>query len=164
MEKKTLVITLLLALVSMAGQAQKQVVWEKPTAFIGSSSVGFGINKVELKPTETVLHINARFTPNYWIRFAKGSFLQTPDGKKYAITSGAKTSENESDMQPDLLFWMPESGTADLALHFDPVPLNTKEMDFIEKTELIDKSSSKRGASLYRFNKRIYNVDPNFKL
>ena len=39
-----------------------------------------------------------------------------------------------------------------------------KEMDFIEKTELIDKTGSKRGASLYRFNKRIYNEDPNFKL
>ena len=39
-----------------------------------------------------------------------------------------------------------------------------KEMDFIEKTELIDKSGSKRGASLYRFNKKAYNEDPNFKL
>jgi ADP-ribose pyrophosphatase YjhB (NUDIX family) len=39
-----------------------------------------------------------------------------------------------------------------------------KEMDFIEKTELIDKTSSKRGASLYRFNKRTYNEDPSFKL
>ena len=39
-----------------------------------------------------------------------------------------------------------------------------KEMDFIEKTELIDKTSSKRGASLYRFNKNAYNEDPNFKL
>ena len=39
-----------------------------------------------------------------------------------------------------------------------------KEMDFIEKTELIDKKSSKRGAYLYRFNKRAYNEDPNFKL
>ena len=39
-----------------------------------------------------------------------------------------------------------------------------KEMDFIEKTELIDKSSSKRGASLYRFNKKIYKEDPYFKL
>ena len=39
-----------------------------------------------------------------------------------------------------------------------------KEMDFIEKTELIDKKGSNRGASLYRFNKRIYNEDPNFKL
>ena len=37
-----------------------------------------------------------------------------------------------------------------------------KEMDFIEKTELIDKLSSKRGAALYRFNKKTYN--DNFKL
>ncbi len=39
-----------------------------------------------------------------------------------------------------------------------------KEMDYIEKTELIDKSGSKRGASLYRFNQRVYKQDPNFKL
>ena len=39
-----------------------------------------------------------------------------------------------------------------------------KEMDYIEKTELIDKTSSKRGAHLYRFNKRVYNEDPTFKL
>ena len=37
-----------------------------------------------------------------------------------------------------------------------------KEMDFIEKTELIDKTGSKRGAALYRFNKKMYN--DNFKL
>jgi hypothetical protein len=37
-------------------------------------------------------------------------------------------------------------------------------MDFIEKTELIDKTGSKRGAYLYRFNKRVYNEDPTFKL
>ena len=39
-----------------------------------------------------------------------------------------------------------------------------KEMDFIEKTELIDKVTSKRGAALYRFNNKVYNEDPNFKL
>ena len=39
-----------------------------------------------------------------------------------------------------------------------------KDMGFIEKTELIDKTGSKRGAYLYRFNKRAYNEDPNFKL
>ena len=27
---------------------------------------------------------------------------------------------------------MPESGTANLALHFKPVPLDTKELDFLE--------------------------------
>ena len=39
-----------------------------------------------------------------------------------------------------------------------------KEMDFIEKTNLIDKTTSKRGAYLYRFNNKVYNEDPNFKL
>lgn len=39
-----------------------------------------------------------------------------------------------------------------------------KDMDFIEKTELIDKQSSKRGAYLYRFNKKMYNEEKNFKL
>ena len=39
-----------------------------------------------------------------------------------------------------------------------------KEMDFIEKTEKIDKKSSKRGAALYRFNEKSFSEDPNFKL
>lgn len=39
-----------------------------------------------------------------------------------------------------------------------------KDIDFIEKTELIDKVTSKRGAALYRFNKRIYEDDPTFNL
>ena len=39
-----------------------------------------------------------------------------------------------------------------------------KEMDFIEKTELIDKKNSKRGAYLYRFNNKAYNEDSNFTL
>lgn len=39
-----------------------------------------------------------------------------------------------------------------------------KQIDFIEKTELIDKKTSKRGAALYRFNKKSYAEDPSFKL
>ena len=39
-----------------------------------------------------------------------------------------------------------------------------KDMDFIEKTEFIDKLSSKRGAALYRFNDSVYKEDPTFKL
>ena len=39
-----------------------------------------------------------------------------------------------------------------------------KEMDFIEKTGLIDKTTSKRGAGLYRFNKKAYAEEPYFKL
>ena len=39
-----------------------------------------------------------------------------------------------------------------------------KDMDYIEKTELIDKKTSKRGASLYRFNKKAFTEDKSFKL
>jgi ADP-ribose pyrophosphatase YjhB (NUDIX family) len=38
------------------------------------------------------------------------------------------------------------------------------EMDYIVKTDQIDKTGSKRGASLYKFNDRIYQKHPIFKL
>ena len=38
------------------------------------------------------------------------------------------------------------------------------EMDYIEKTDMIDKSSSRRGAYLYKFNTKAYSRDPRFKL
>ena len=39
-----------------------------------------------------------------------------------------------------------------------------KEMDFIEKTDQIDKLTAKRGAYLYRLNEKAYKEEPNFKL
>ena len=130
---KQIIIAAFLSFMAIAGQAQKkEVVWEKPSAFMGAYNSEFVINKVELKQTETVLHVLANYRPGNWIRFAKESFVQTPDGKKYAFTGGAKTNEEESDLMPDSLFWMPESGKANLALHFKPVPMDTKELDFSE--------------------------------
>ena len=38
------------------------------------------------------------------------------------------------------------------------------EMDYIEKTDKIDKSGSKRGAILYPFNEKVYRKAPKFKL
>ncbi len=38
------------------------------------------------------------------------------------------------------------------------------EMDYIEKTDRIDKKGSKRGAALYRFNENVYREAPRFKL
>ena len=111
-----------MTIIVMAAQAQKQVVWEKPSAFMGEYNSEFEITKVELKQTETVLHILANYMPGNWIRFDKNSYVKTPDGKRYGITSGAKTDETESDLQLDSLFWMPQSGKANLALHFNPLP------------------------------------------
>ena len=38
------------------------------------------------------------------------------------------------------------------------------EMDYIEKTDKIDKTSSKRGAALYKFNEKSYRKAPKFKI
>lgn len=38
------------------------------------------------------------------------------------------------------------------------------DMKFIEKTDKIDKTGSKRGAVLYQFNKKVYNKDQKFKI
>ena len=38
------------------------------------------------------------------------------------------------------------------------------EMDYIEKTDKIDKTSSKRGAALYKFNEKAYRKAPKFKI
>lgn len=39
-----------------------------------------------------------------------------------------------------------------------------KDIEFIEKTDLIDKVTSRRGAALYRFNKNVYEEVPSFNL
>lgn len=38
------------------------------------------------------------------------------------------------------------------------------EMNFVEKTNKIDKITSKRGAALYKFNEKVYRKSPKFKL
>ncbi len=55
------------------------------------------------------------------------------------------------------------------AIHGEPIDKRNfrkrvAEMDFIEKTDEIDKSGSKRGAYLYKFNDKVYRKDPKFKL
>lgn len=82
------------------------------------------VAKVELTKTATILHIDARYEPHYWIRIASGSYLKA-DGKKYNLT-GAE------GIQPDSLFWMPESGEASFTLRFESMPQNTQTFDFME--------------------------------
>ncbi|MDO5105768.1 TlpA disulfide reductase family protein [Capnocytophaga sp.] len=82
------------------------------------------IRKVTLSEKETVLEINAFFTPNYWIRVASETYLKT-ENQKYKIRRG-------DGIVPDSLFWMPQSGKASFKLVFDPIPLKTEVFDFIE--------------------------------
>ena len=70
MNKKTF-ITLLYVLIAMAIQAQKPIVWEKPSAFMGQYNSEFNITKVELKQTATGQHITADYKHHQTERNAK---------------------------------------------------------------------------------------------
>ena len=89
-----------------------------------SNTMTLDIVKVELTDSATILQVDAYFQPRYWIRIDSKTYLQA-DGQKYALTSA-------QGITPDSLFWMPDSGEASFQLTFQPLPLGTKQFDFIE--------------------------------
>ena len=82
------------------------------------------IARVEMTDSATVLRTKAQFWPHNWIRIDSKSYLLA-DGKKYMLT-GAE------GITPDSLFWMPDSGKAAFTLRFEPLPMDTRQFDFIE--------------------------------
>ena len=86
--------------------------------FISFNSTSVSITKVEINDTAAVLHIDANYTPNYWIKISSETYLKA-DGVKYMIKTG-------DGIELDKEFWLPESGNASFILTFDPLPLKTK--------------------------------------
>ena len=122
MKKVFYFLITLLALTACTSQPETKTVELPPAAFANTRSLE--IAKVSLTDSVTVLDVEAFFTPNYWIRVVSDSYLQA-DGKKYMIRRG-------EGIDLDSLFWMPESGEASFKLLFEPLPINTKQFDFIE--------------------------------
>ncbi len=72
------------------------------------------------------------------------------------------------NLLPDL-FTLPQMQQLYEAIYGEPIDKRNfrkrvADMDYIEKTNKIDKTGSKRGAYLYKFNNKIYRKDPKFKL
>ena len=123
MNKQT-IITILLALVAMAGQAKKTIVWENPSVAY-SAIPYFQIQKVEMTKEKTAMYVRMALLPGYGFRISKDSYLQT-NGKQYRIIG--------SDSIPlggDYII-LDDSGRKDFVLYFKPLPLDTKEFDFLE--------------------------------
>ena len=128
--KKTL-FSLLLLLIAVGSWAQKT--WNKPLFEPNRYSSKISITEVEFKPNETILHLNLKYHHKSWSKFAPSSILITPDGKTYAITGGKATREGEDDYTPDsLYFTSATTNEGNIALHFEPLPTNTKSFDFTE--------------------------------
>ena len=123
MNKQT-IITILLALVAMAGQAKKTIVWENPSVAY-SAIPYFEIQKVEMTKEKTAMYVRMALLPGYGFRISEDSYLQT-NGKQYRIIG--------SDSIPlggDYIV-LDDSGRKDFVLYFKPLPLDTKEFDFLE--------------------------------
>ena len=121
---KKLIITALLALVTLMGQAKKIIVWENPSVAY-SAIPYFAIQKVEMAKEKTAMYVRMSHLPGHGFRISKDSYLQT-NGKQYSIIG--------SDSIPlggDYII-LDDTGRKDFILYFKPLPLDTKEFDFLE--------------------------------
>jgi len=96
---------------------------EMPTIAVTNTEV-IDVHGVELTDSATILKFHAKFRPGWWIRIDTASHL-VADGKEYAIISA-------DGIVPGEEFTMPESGEADFTISFEPVPFDTKTIDFTE--------------------------------
>ena len=122
---KRLIFAAILAICSLLGNSAINAtrIVDYPWINFASGST-LDISQVELTDTATVLHIKAHFRPKNWITIAGTSTLKA-DGKSYAL-KGAE------GITPDEKFWMPDTGTADFTLIFEPMPESTQIFDFSE--------------------------------
>lgn len=119
-----IILTTLLTLFTLMGQAKKTIVWENPSVAYSAFSY-FEIQKVEMTKEKTAMYVRMTHLPGHGFRISKDSYLQT-NGKQYSIIG--------SDSIPlggDYII-LDDTGRKDFVLYFKPLPLNTKEFDFLE--------------------------------
>ena len=126
------ILTLLLAVIALTGQA-KTIVWEQPTTEFGNSygdgyfNLALDVTKVELKDNETVVYITAQQRsdyPDFSFQFAGDTYLKVGE-TRYTIVS-ADGIELNKFVQTN------KDGKRDMAFHFPALPRGTTSFDFIE--------------------------------
>ena len=118
------IIIALLAFVSIIGQArEKTIVWEKPAIAFNRADL-LEITKVELTKQETKLYARYEQMPGAKFRIMKQTCLQSGDRQYFLVGADSITI--------DKWFALDESGQKDFVLHFEPLPMKTKEFDFLE--------------------------------
>ena len=120
---KKIIITILLALVWVAGQAKvKNIVWEQPLkAYTVDPS--FEVQKVELTKEKTILYARYSGLPKGELLISKESYLQA-DGKQYAVIGS-------DSIQLGCKSYIDDSCEKEFVLYFKPLPKKAKEFDFL---------------------------------
>lgn len=130
MRKTILTIILMCSMVFC--QAQKKVWTEPATDYCTSYGDGYfklamDITKVELTKDETrvFIHISKRADINdSWFQFTKATYLRA-NGVRYPLVSA-------DGIELDVHCKTDKDNQKDVVFHFKPLPLDTKEFDFIE--------------------------------
>ena len=133
MNKKTIAI-LLFAFATLTGWAkEKTMVWEQPTTEYGTSygdgffNTALDITKVELKETETLVYMTISLRsdyPDFRVQFVSDTHLKAGDNR-YNLISVDGIELNQFTQTN-------KNGKLDVVFHFQPLPLDTKSLDFIE--------------------------------
>ncbi len=91
---------------------------------IASNTENLDVSRVELTDSNTVITFSVNFRPKWWIIIDSLCHI-VADGKNYAATATDGITLGEKLV-------MNESGNCEFSITFEPVPLNTKYIDFTE--------------------------------
>ena len=124
---KQIIITALLALVAMTGQAKTFKTIKNPVAMacVNVANGELKAREVIFRDTATTVHFTMEYPKGQSFLFVSSSYLMDEDGNRYPLHSAEGLKLNT---------WVqsPESGVTDFTMHFDPLPKNTQIFDFIE--------------------------------
>ena len=128
MNKKT-IITALLALVALTGQAKIFKTIKLPEAMACLNVWGeLKAREVIMRDTATTVHFTIKKEKGQTFRFASESYLMDEDGNRYPLRSA-------EGIVLDSWVQSPESGITHFTMHFEPMPKKVQIFDFIEGDE-----------------------------
>jgi len=131
---KRIIITFVLALFVVAGQAKDKVI-ERP-AFKQANSLGIIPVKVQLTKDATIVHFRIRYATWRAWSLAANPRLEA-DGQTFACQQGRIITHEGKEVLADEAFEFEKEYEKDarkdsVILYFDPLPKGTKTFDFIE--------------------------------
>ena len=123
---KKSVITLLIAFVTLVGQAKTFKTIKNPVAMAHNIYRGeLKAREVVFRDTATTVHFTMKYEKGNNFRFVKESYLLDEDGNRYPLHSA-------EGIKLDAWVQSPENGVTEFTMHFKPMPKRVQVFDFIE--------------------------------
>ena len=128
--KKSTIITILLALVSVVGQAKtfKTIKNPETMACVNVNPGELKAREIIFRDTATTVHFTMEKEKGQTFRFASTSYLLDEDGNRYPLRSA-------DGIALDSWVQSPESGITNFTVHFEPMPKKVQVFDYIEGDE-----------------------------